>query len=475
MALEGLSYQAARQVIGLLAGNGLLDEAVHFAAKALSAGWRRDTIERFSKTGPGELNHRLNLLVRNWWAFRDDEAQKTNPSWGALVRLVCRAPGLAENPYLTVVGAGLVPRSASAGTLLNLSRDLLNRGESQSAASVLVTAVRPEFATVDVLESANEVAAALPDRKLGPLDPNLARQLSKDSTLMALLGEHNLAFQTELIAKSAEVGPEEFRLLAQRMLNRAPSHEASAMDSERLRTELTLGSELWRRGYWANAAEMLDLLVQVPTQSNDYWKDAWSLLEPDTSVARKVAAGASLVQDVVAPLIVSLPSIVTYSKTRPTAPSSSSEPDAPAFPSEAPETISLLEDASPEKPIESNATRHVNVQVQRLRDVERGYRVLANIGPPKPGSAGGLFHEPNWEGRDYMDLRLTLDGDADITPAWRDLRLPKTGSTPDVDFRVIPFGDGPLSLDLRVYTAKEFILLERYSLQFEVTGRRVPA
>jgi hypothetical protein len=109
--------------------------------------------------------------------------------------------------------------------------------------------------------------------------------------------------------------------------------------------------------------------------------------------------------------------------------------------------------------------------VRRVPGAERAYIVRANIGAPRAGALGGPFREPDWGTREVLDLRLTLDGDAEITPAWHDVQLPKRGDTPDVEFRVQAYRDGPLAMRLRVYTAREFVLLEDYELTIEVAPR----
>ena len=92
MALEILTYNAAKPLLDLMARNGLLSEAVHIAAKGLSAGWQQETIERLSRTAADELSHRLNLIAQYWEAFRDEESARhpDNPATRRSLRLSSR-------------------------------------------------------------------------------------------------------------------------------------------------------------------------------------------------------------------------------------------------------------------------------------------------------------------------------------------------------------------------------------------------
>jgi hypothetical protein len=225
---------------------------------------------------------------------------------------------------------------------------------------------------------------------------------------------------------------------------------------------IELGSTLWRLGYWADAAEVLELALQAPAYNDALWKQMWLLLAPTTSLASRVIAGTSLIKNQV---FSKLPNISwDHSRT-----------DASVKIDERLEKDDRKAVSGPEgtyKDVEDEKNpRRVNAEVRRVNGEERTYAVHANIGAPKAGTLGGVFREPNWEGRDYLELRMTLDGDAEITPAWHELRLHKSGDTPEVVFRVRAFRDGPLLLHLRVYTAKEFMLLEEYNLEIQVAGR----
>lgn len=81
------------------------------------------------------------------------------------------------------------------------------------------------------------------------------------------------------------------------------------------------------------------------------------------------------------------------------------------------------------------------------------------------------FAEPDWGSVDRLDLLITLSGlGCDIEPAEHRIALPKIGDSPRVKFTVTADGQGPLQLSIRVYLARQLILLQSQAFTVEVTG-----
>jgi hypothetical protein len=108
-------------------------------------------------------------------------------------------------------------------------------------------------------------------------------------------------------------------------------------------------------------------------------------------------------------------------------------------------------------------------------DGHEEFGLWANIGPQREGAMGGPFREPDWEGRESVQVRLVLSGiDTTVKPGWHDVDLPKTGKTKDVMFRVsAPLAKTSVHLNLRVYTTREMLLLDEHRLQVAIASKEL--
>jgi hypothetical protein len=97
------------------------------------------------------------------------------------------------------------------------------------------------------------------------------------------------------------------------------------------------------------------------------------------------------------------------------------------------------------------------------------FRVSINIGVPYDSAAASVpLVELDWHGVDFIDLGIAVSSiDCDVMPWWRELRLPRTGDSETIVFKVTTDVAGTHEFSIRVFLLKQMIQLQ--SLMFTVT------
>src|SRR5262249_19042895 len=99
-----------------------------------------------------------------------------------------------------------------------------------------------------------------------------------------------------------------------------------------------------------------------------------------------------------------------------------------------------------------------------------------SIGVARSGAlVSAPFDEPNWGGRDSLDLMLALMSPAagvTIEPSWHVVRLSRFGDTDPVTFAVTPGAAGMLEFILSLLLPKELALLEEFRFSLPVVAGR---
>ena len=91
-------------------------------------------------------------------------------------------------------------------------------------------------------------------------------------------------------------------------------------------------------------------------------------------------------------------------------------------------------------------------------------------GPPTMASAP--FNEPEWGDAQTIELIVSISArDCTVDPGGRELELPRAGDSNTVDFSVIATRPGEHQLSIKVYLAKQMILLQSLKFVVNVAGQ----
>lgn len=117
--------------------------------------------------------------------------------------------------------------------------------------------------------------------------------------------------------------------------------------------------------------------------------------------------------------------------------------------------------------------RHVNAWLMEESlplYVGKAYQIGVNIGALRADIiGGGEFDEPEWGDRTELELLIALNSvDAEVSPDWIVVKLPKHGDTEAVYFTVTPLTDDVVNLHLSIYLARDLTLLEKFRMSLPV-------
>jgi ABC-type sugar transport system ATPase subunit len=126
-------------------------------------------------------------------------------------------------------------------------------------------------------------------------------------------------------------------------------------------------------------------------------------------------------------------------------------------------------------PAQTNETAHAGRRLNAWVDDAspqqgRPFTVLVNVGSPRGrGLADAPFIEPDFGALAAIELLISLSGlEADIEPGEQRVLLPKTGATETISFKVSMDKAGSQVLSIKVYLAKQMILLQHLSFSMVI-------
>ncbi len=121
----------------------------------------------------------------------------------------------------------------------------------------------------------------------------------------------------------------------------------------------------------------------------------------------------------------------------------------------------------------SGSKRNLNAWIDSpTPSVGRPFRVWVNIGEPQQSAAASArFTEPDWHNATFIDLVISLSSlQCDIEPNWQELVLPRAGVSDTIRFDVVANADGEHQFSIKVYLAKQMILLQSLSFVVRATA-----
>lgn len=470
---ESIVAVSSRRAIDGLAASGFRPEAVYLAGCIYTAPWPQASAKYFAR--------RLGLIgLFDFIGRRAQQRLWSNPPLDPRV-----VAALRTNFQLNSWGAQpqdaqqylqhRIPGHLVASQLVGLGERLAKSRSLPLAATTLAGAARPGVAEKVALDRLGDVVAALPLRSAPESlhTPRATAPVNRAAHLLAGVELYSAATMARLVGKIPELDEKGYEGLVRELLG--VTETVTPRDPALASAKIEIGRDLWRKGYWAQALDVLDSTLNVAPWDRASWERLWDTVADPESAAHMPTATA--VAGLFGPgprkdlaLTRALNELgADLSDVEP--PSTLSIESAPAAPPEPTRDFAQLTPGLPPERI-SPTQRRAIVAVSRLPAEALAYRARVRIGVPQAGESGEPFKEPDWGEREYLDLRVTLDGlEAQVTPAWHELRLPRRGDSDHIDFRVLAQREGELQLSLRIYTASDFLLLEEYDLQFNVRKR----
>jgi len=474
---ESIVAVSSRRAIDGLSASGFRPEAVYLAGCIYTAPWPRASATYFAR--------RLGLIGlfdvigrsghRRLWS-----SPPIDPRVVAALRTHFQLNSWGEHPApardMPQLLQYRLARYMLPSELIGLGETLAKSRNLPLAATTLAGAARPGVAEKVALDRLGDVVADLPARS-APQSlhaPRTTVPVNRAAHLLAGIELYSAATMARLVGKIPELDERGYEALVRRLFDVTES--ITPRDPALANAKIEIGCDLWGKGYWAQALDVLDSTLNVSPWDRARWKRLWdTVADPElaahvqtaTAVASLIAPGprkdralTRALDELGVELLDVEPQNTLSVEAAPATPALDSTEDFAQL------TVGL----PPER--KSSTQRRAIVAITRLPAEALAYRVRVRIGVPQVGESGEPFKEPDWGEREYLDLRLTLDGlEAQVTPAWHELRLPRRGDSDHIDFRVLAQREGELQLSLRIYTASDFLLLEEYDLKFDVRKR----
>lgn len=441
--------RAARNSIATLASSGLVNEGIYLAVKTLAEGWRQPVADTLVSGFRSALESSEERTLEAW--NKVVASQRTSdPIDDLLAQLAVQSPKawdfIRRRLALGSADRNLGRRLVRAGT------ELIDEGMFGAGLSFLSSAAYGGLAGRSAIPALRDAIAQAPqqDAKIvsGRKAQTVKRDLSIAATQLAATDHYVSALHANLLEPLLDGDNTRFALIGTRILRDASPYSGGASITDRV----DLALDLCRKGYRSQAVDLVTASTDIPYVDQSGWRRMYLAMDKAqrTSGARRLAA--RIVPPVATRMGLDL------------------SPVPASTPSAAPEASS----ATLDRTADGSSRRHVNCWIEESRDFPADeFDVGVNIGPRESGAQGGPFHEPDWNGREHVDLRIVLSGpDAQIRPAWRQLRLARTGKTEDVHFRVTSSVVGVLQLWLRVYAEETNTLLDEHQLRISIADSR---
>lgn len=441
--------RTARNSIATLASNGLVNEGIYLAVKTLAEGWQRPAADslvsgfRSALDQSGETNlHAWQRIVESQWS--------KDPADDLYSQIIVQSPeaaGYIENKIARASGgANLGQEVVSAGV------DLIDAGMFGAGLSFLSSAAYSKFAGVSAaLPALRDAVARTPLREATIVSGKdallVTRDLANTAAQLAATDHYVSALHTNLLEPLVSGDEERFARIGTRILTSAfPNADHIVNDTMKLAFDLS------SKGYRGQAVDLITSATGIPYADQPGWRRMYMTIDQAAATSRASRLAARIVPPFANRMGVDLSPL-----------SAILPPAAPTIPADAPVT-----------PEAQPTARHVNCRIEEDPSFPPDqFDVCVNIGPKDPDAMGGPFVEPDWEGREYIDLRIVLSGpDAEVRPAWRNVSLPKVGKTDDVRFHVTSSVVGILQLWVRVYADKANTLLAEHQLRISVAGSK---
>jgi len=471
---ESVVAASSRRVIDELSASGFRPEAVYLAGCIYTAPWPRANAEYFAR--------RVGLFALFdfvWRAARPNFLSRPalDPKVVAALRMSFQlnlsGKEISRGQWFGLGNLDL-PGKVLGTRLLGIGEGLAKAGSLSLAATTLACAARPGVAEKAALDRLGVVVDGLPQRSaLESLRiPKATAPVNRAAHLLAGVDLYSAATMARLVGRIPELDAKGYEAIVRQLLG--VIEPVTSRDQALAATKIQIGRDLWAKGYWAQALEVLDSTLDVSPWDRASWKRMWDTVADPKFAAYVPTAAALLIRpgpkkdlaltralDDLGAELLNVEPLGTLQMGSP--PAVSEERSTEDFVEEP-----LRLTAEPMSPTQRRAI----VAITRLPDEVLAYRARVRIGVPRAGESGEPFKEPDWGEREYLDLRVTLEGlEAQVTPAWHELRLPRRGDSEHIDFRVVAQEEGELQLSLRIYTARDFLLLEEYDLKFNVRKR----
>jgi hypothetical protein len=440
--------RAARKSVATLASNGLVDEGIYLAVKTLAEGWQRPAADSLVSGFRRALDQSGDFDLKAWQRIVDSQRSK-NPADDLYSQIIVQSPeasGYIENEIARASsGANLGQKVVSAGM------GLIDAGMFGAGLSFLSSAAYSDFAGAAVFPALRDAIARTPSRAATVVSGKdavlVTRDLANTAAQLAATDHYVSALHTDLLEPLVSGDNERFARIGTRILTAAfPNSDHIVNDT------MKLAFDLGSKGYRGQAVDLITSATGIPYADQPAWRRMYMTIDQAVATSNASRLAARIVPPFANRMGVDLSPL-----------SNMLPPAAPTIPADAPVT-----------PAAQPTARHVNCRIEEDPSFPPDqFDVCVNIGPKDPGAMGGPFVEPDWEGREYIDLRIVLSGpEADVRPAWRSVRLPKVGATDDVRFRVSSSVVGILQLWVRVYADETNTLLAEHQLRISVAGSK---
>jgi hypothetical protein len=440
--------RAAHNSIATLASNGLVSEGIYLAVKTLAEGWQQPAADSLVSGFRSALDQSGELNLEAWQKIV--AGQLTGGLADDLASQVAvQSPEASE--YIKR-GIALGPADASLGQqVVSAGVELIDLGMFDAGLSFLSSAAYNKLAGLSVIPMLRAVVARSPQRVVAIVSGKNAQIVTRDlanaATQLAATDHYVSALHTNLLEPLVNGDNDRFARIGTRVLNAAiPDSGDTIGDTVKLALDLS------GKGYRGQAVDLITSATGFPYADQSNWRRMYLAVDEPSQTSGASRFAARIVPKFANSMGVDL------------SPLAASGPPAAAEP---PPAVAAKDAGQP-------SARHVNCWIEEDPALPPDeFDVAVNIGPREPGKMGGVFVEPNWAGREHVDLRIVLSGpEAQVRPAWRSLRLPRTGKTADVRFRVKSSVVGVLQLWVRVYAEETNTLLDEHQLRISIAGSK---
>jgi hypothetical protein len=431
-----------------LASSGLTNEGVYLAVKTLAEGWQQPAADSLLSGFRSGLAQSGKQNLAAWQKII--ASQLTHHLADDLVSQVAvQSPEASDFIERGIVRVGsakeLGQQIVTAGT------ELINLGMYDAGLSLLSSAAYDKLAGVSAIPILRNAVARVPKRvaaiMTGKNGELVTRDLATAAEQLAATDHYMSALHTYLIEPLVNGDNDRFARMGKSILDAAMSKSDYPIGDT-----VDLALDLSTKGYRSQAVDFVTSSTGIPYADQSNWRKMFQAIrEP-----RQASGTGRLTARIVPPLATRMGVDLS--------------PQIPIDPVVVPEAVPVTPTEAAAQP----SPRHVNCWIEESTDFPTNeFEIGVNIGPRELGAMGGRFTEPDWSGREHIDLRIVLSSPgAQVRPAWRKLRLPRTGKTEDIRFRVVSDVVGILELWLRVYADESNTLLDEHQLRISIAGSK---
>jgi hypothetical protein len=136
--------------------------------------------------------------------------------------------------------------------------------------------------------------------------------------------------------------------------------------------------------------------------------------------------------------------------------------------------VGSMQPHSREEPSERRLNAWINEETPK---VNRPFRISINVGAFKPSATASVpFIEPAWSESQLINLVVSLSSiNCDVDPSWQEFDLPRYGDSETITFSAVAAAEGIHEFSIRVYLARQMILVQSLAFTVSVEAAEAPA